>query len=117
MQYLLMCCIDEAHWNGLPARERDRVMQQYGVWIKDIRDSGHHLNTGKLRPSASAKTIREKGGAVVFTDGPFAETKEQLGGYHLVECRDMDEALAIARCIPTLPVGGMIEVRQLEPAL
>ncbi|MGH8135750.1 MAG: YciI family protein [Steroidobacteraceae bacterium] len=117
MQYMLMCCIDEAQWNGLPARDRDRVMQQYGAWIQGIRESRHHLGTGKLRPSASAKTIRQAAGAAVITDGPFAETKEQLGGYHLVECRDMDEALAIARRIPTLPVGGTVEVRQLEPSL
>ena len=117
MQNMLMCCIDEAHWNRLPARERDRVMKEYGAWIQGIRESGHHRSTGKLSPSAGAKTIREKGGAAVFTDGPFAETKEQLGGYHLVECRDMDEALSIAKRIPTLPVGGTIEVRQLEPSL
>ena len=117
MQYMLMCCIDESLWHRLPAAERDRVMQQYGIWIQGIRETGQHRGTGKLGPSASAKTIRQKGGAAVFTDGPFAETKEQLGGYHLVECRDMDEALSIARRIPTLPVGGTIEVRQLEPPL
>ena len=117
MQYLLMCCIDEGLWQGLPAGERNRVMQEYGAWIQGIKESGQHLSTGKLRPSATATTIREKGGRPMFTDGPFAETKEQMGGYHLVECRDLDEALAIARRIPTLPVGGTIEVRQLEPAL
>jgi len=117
MQYMLMCCIDENHWQALPQRERDRVMQEYGAWIDDIRKSRHHLATGKLRPSSTANTIRERAGKPVITDGPFAETKEQLGGYHLVECRDLDEALSIAGRIPTLPVGGTVEVRQLEPAL
>ena len=117
MQYMLMCCIDENHWHGLSQRERDRVMQEYGAWIESIRASRHHLATGKLRPSSTATTVRQKAGKVVITDGPFAETKEQLGGYHLVECRDLDEALSIARRIPTLPVGGKVEVRQLEPSL
>jgi len=117
MQYMLMCCIDENHWHGLPQAERDRVMQQYGAWIDGIRKSRHHIATGKLRPSSTATTIRARAGKPVITDGPFAETKEQLGGYHLVECGDLDEALAIAGRIPTLAVGGTIEVRQLEPAL
>jgi hypothetical protein len=56
-----------------------------------------------------------KRGKPIFTDGPFAETREQLGGYHLVECHDLDQALSIAIRIPTLPVGGAIEVRPLEP--
>jgi hypothetical protein len=55
-----------------------------------------------------------KNGRAVFTDGPFAETKEQLGGYHIVECRDMDEAMAIAARIPTLSAGGTVEVRCIE---
>lgn len=55
-----------------------------------------------------------KNGRAVLTDGPFAETKEQLGGYHLVDCKDLDEALSIAACIPTLPTGGAIEVRPLD---
>jgi hypothetical protein len=92
-------------------------MQEYSAWIESIRASRHHIATGKLRPSATATTIRQKAGRPVITDGPFAETKEQLGGYHLVECRDLDEALSIAGRIPTLPVGGTVEVRQLEPAL
>ena len=117
MQYMLMCCIDENHWQGLAQRERDRVMQEYGAWIESIRASRHHVATGKLTPSATATTIRQKAGRPVITDGPFAETKEQLGGYHLVECRDLEEALSIAARIPTLPVGGTIEVRQLEPSL
>jgi hypothetical protein len=63
-----------------------------------------------------ATTLREKNGKLVTTDGPFAESKEQLGGYHLVECRDLDEAMAIAGRIPTLRVGGSIEVRPVVPA-
>jgi hypothetical protein len=117
MQYMLMCCIDESHWNGLSQLERDRVMQEYGAWIDGIRKSRHHVATGKLRPSSTATTIRKKAGQPVITDGPFAETKEQIGGFHLIECGGLDEALQIAGRIPTLPVGGTVEVRQMEPSL
>ena len=66
-------------------------------------------------PSGTAHTIRHDAGRNVVFDGPFAETKEQLGGYHLVECRDLDEAVSLAMRIPTLPHGGVVEVRAVEP--
>ena len=116
MQYLLMCCIDERNWNALPEREREGVMRDYGAWLQGIDASQRHLASAKLRPSATAATIRAKNGRSVITDGPFAETKEQIGGYHLIECRDLGEAISIAERIPTLRVGGTIEVRQVEPA-
>jgi len=68
-----------------------------------------------LQPTSMATTVREHHSMLITTDGPFAETKEQLGGYHLIECQDIDEALAIARRIPTLCVGGAIEVRPVVP--
>src|ERR687896_629608 len=116
MQYLLMCCIDEKAWDALPGARRDAVMQQYGDWVDDLRTRGQYLAGAKLQPTASATTVRSKNGKPTVTDGPFAETKEQLGGYHLLECRDLDEALAIAKRIPTLRVGGTIEVRPVERA-
>jgi hypothetical protein len=111
MQYLLMCCIDEKTWDALPASRRDALMQQYGEWIDDLRTRGQYLAGAKLQPIASATTVRSKNGKPTVVDGPFAETKEQLGGYHLLECRDLDEALACAGRIPTVAVGGAIEVR------
>ena len=113
MQYLLLCCFDEARWNRLSRNRRDQIMQEYREVLDDLVARGHYRAGGKLEPSATATTLRERDGKPVVTDGPFAETKEQLGGYHLVECRDLDEALAIARRIPTLPAGGAIEVRPL----
>ncbi|MHB8494967.1 MAG: YciI family protein [Casimicrobiaceae bacterium] len=89
------------------------MMQEYREVLDALVASDHYRAGGKLEPSATATTLRERDGKPVVTDGPFAETKEQLGGYHLVECRDLDEALAIARRIPTLPAGGAIEVRPL----
>jgi hypothetical protein len=113
MQYLLMCCFEEARWDALPESERDRVMQEYGALCESLAKSGHYRAGAKLASSRAATAVRDHGGRRVLTDGPFAETKEQLGGYHLLECRDLDEALAIAQRIPTLRVGGVVEVRPL----
>jgi hypothetical protein len=113
MQYLLMCCFDEKRWDAIPESERDSIMRKYGEFIRDTLKSGQYLAGAKLQSSSSATTLRAKNGKPVITDGPFAETKEQLGGYHLIEAKDLDEALAIAARIPTLPAGGTIEVRPL----
>lgn len=111
MQYLLMCCFDEKRWDGLPESERDGIMKEFGEVIQNMTRSGHYLAGGKLRSTSAATTVREKSGKPVITDGPFAETKEQLGGYHLVECRNLDEAISLAKRIPTLRAGGAVEVR------
>jgi hypothetical protein len=116
MQYMLMCCIDEREWHALPAESRDRVMQEYGEFVQAIVKSGHYRAGGKLQAASIGRTVRERQGRLITTDGPFAETKEQLGGYHLVECKDLDEAVAIAARIPTLRVGGAIEVRPMDPS-
>ena len=115
MQYMLMCCIEEKRWLALPDDERDAVMRDYGEWVAGLQRAGNHRATEKLAWSPAAKTLRVRGGKPVVTDGPYAETKEQFGGFHIVECRDVDEALALAAGIPTLRVGGTIEVRPVEP--
>jgi hypothetical protein len=113
MQYMLMCCFEEKAWERLPDAQRSEIMKQYGEVIRGLAKNGQLRGGGQLFPTASATTVRMKNGRPVSTDGPFAETKEQLGGYHLVECRDLDEAIAIAASIPTLPAGGTIEVRPI----
>jgi hypothetical protein len=113
MKYLLMCCFDETQWEQLPDNTQNQIMQDYGELIQALVKSGHYQAGAKLHGSATATTLRGKDGRVSIVDGPFAETKEQLGGYHLVECKDLDEALSIARRIPTLPYGGVVEVRPL----
>lgn len=117
MQFLLMCCFDEREWERIPESRRGEIMQEYGAWEQDLLKSGYYRAGAKLQPSPAAKTLRARNGKPFVTDGPFAETKEQLGGYHLIECKDLDEALSIAMRIPTLGVGGTIEVRPLEHAL
>ena len=114
MQVMLMCCIEESRWEALPASERDAVMRDYGRWVADLERTGQHRVSQRLAAPARARTLRLRGGKAVVTDGPFAETKEQLGGFHILECRDVDEALEIAARIPTLRVGGTIEVRAME---
>lgn len=114
MQYLLLCCTNEDRWNAIAEPERNTIMQEYRAWQQSTEASGHHLASKKLGPSSTATTLRMNGGKPVLTDGPFAETKEQVGGFHLLECKDLDEALRIAARIPTLRVGGTIEVRPVE---
>jgi hypothetical protein len=114
MQYLLMCCFDEKQWDALPAAQRDTIMRDYGQVVQDLVSSGQYLAGAKLHPTVSATSVRMKNGKPVLSDGPFAETKEQLGGYHLIDCRDLDEAISIAKRIPTLPFGGNVEVRPVE---
>jgi hypothetical protein len=116
MQYMLMCCIDEEVWAKVPEAQKGEIMQEYDELIQSIGESGRLRASVKLQPSATSTTVREKNGKTVITDGPFAETKEQLGGYHLVECRNLDEAMSIAARIPTLRVGGTIDVRPVEQA-
>jgi hypothetical protein len=116
MQYLLMCCFNEAQWEKIPEPQRDGIMREYGELIQSLVTSGKHVAGAKLQSSLTATTVRGKNGKPTITDGPFAETKEQLGGYHLIECRDLDEAISIAKRIPTVPFGGTVEVRPLMPA-
>jgi hypothetical protein len=115
MQYLLLCCFDETRWAQLPDAQKDQVMREYDAFLRELVNSGRLRASAQLHPTAMATTVREQSGRRVITDGPFAETKEQLGGYHLIECQDLDEALALAGRIPTLRVGGAIEVRPVVP--
>ena len=114
MQYLLLCCFDEKQWEAIPESQRDTIMRDYGELIGSLDRSGHHLASAKLQSSSTATTVRSKNGKLAVTDGPFAEAKEQLGGYHLIECKDVGEAISIAKRIPTIPFGGTVEVRALE---
>ena len=113
MQYMLLCCFDEERWEEISEAHRSRIMQEYGALLQSLDKSGQHVASGKLQPTSAATTVRARSGKPTIIDGPFAETKEQLGGYHLVECKDLDEAIEIAKRIPTIPFGGAVEVRPL----
>ena len=99
---------------GLPEHgsedERNQVFGEYGSFTESIRESGSYVAGDALQPTSTATTVRVRDGKTLVTDGPFAETKEQLGGYYLVDAKDMDEALKIAERIPSARYGS-IEVR------
>jgi len=115
MQYLLMIYDEEKAWAKLPADVRAKLSQDYAEFTREIVKSGHFRAGAQLKPVSTATTVREQGGKRLTTDGPFAETKEQFGGYYLVECQDLDEALSLAERIPSVRVGGAVEVRPLVP--
>lgn len=106
MLYLLLCCFDEEAWEGLPEGQRDRIITRYRSLERELMESGRHLPGANLGSRAWAATVRLRNGRPAVTDGPFAETKETIGGYHPVECRGLDEARAIALRIRALPAGG-----------
>ena len=112
MQYLLMIYRSEAEAGKVDAAERQNMTADYGAFTQSIIQSGHFKAGDALQPSTTATTVRVRDGKTLTTDGPFAETLEQLGGYYLVEARDLDAALAIAARIPGARVGS-IEVRPI----
>ena len=116
MQYMLMCCFNEKQWEATSQSQRDDVMREYNALVQELVKSGHYVAGAKLQASGSATTVRQKNGKAAVIDGPFAETKEQLGGYHVVECGNIEEAIAIAQRIPTVGIGGVVEVRPVEEA-
>ena len=113
MQYLLLCCFDESRWSRLPESERADVMRDYGRFHAAIVESGHYRGGAKLCASSAATTVRQKNGKAVMTDGPFAETKEQLGGFILIEARDLNDAIRLASRMPPARLG-CVEVRPVK---
>ncbi len=112
MQYLLMIYQNEAEYDKRSADEIAHMTAEYEVFTQSIVQSGHFKGADRLRPTATATTVRIRDSKTLVTDGPFAETREQLGGYYLIEAGDLDAALAIAARIPTARTGS-IEVRPI----
>ena len=110
MQYLLLIYSGEAEESAMKPAAMQAMMADYGVFTKGIVDSGAFVGANRLRPTTDATTVRVRDGKTLTTDGPFAETREALGGYYLVEAKDLDEATAIAAKIPSAK-NGSIEVR------
>ena len=110
MQYLLLIYEDENVLHGLDDETRGKLMKDYQAFTASIRDAGQFVAGDALQPTSTATSVRVRSGKTLTTDGPFAETKEQLGGYYLVEANDLDEAISIASRIPSAK-AGTIEVR------
>ncbi|HEY1901793.1 MAG TPA: YciI family protein [Terracidiphilus sp.] len=114
MQYLLLIYNAESNWEALSEAEIGKMRQDYGAFTQQIIASGNYVGGNELYPVSKATSVRVKDGKKLITDGPFAETKEQLGGYYLIEAADLDEATAIAARIPSAHMGS-IEVRPIVP--
>jgi hypothetical protein len=114
MQYLLLIYGNEEYFGKLTKAEQDGILQEYGEFTKSIAQSGHYRGGNELAQISTATTVRVRDKKKLVTDGPFAETKEQLGGYYLVEAKDLDEALGLAARIPSARWGS-IEVRPIIP--
>ena len=110
MQYLLLICTDESAVNALAPSEAQEMTARY---MKFQEEAGERLQGGaRLRPTTDATTVQVRNGDTLTIDGPFAETKEQVGGYYLVDCKDLDEAIELAAKIPAAAIGS-IEVRPI----
>ncbi len=115
MQYVLLIYLNEQKWQAMPEAERGKVMAEYGAFTESIVKSGNFKGGDELQPVSAATTVRVRNGKPIVSDGPFAETREQLGGYYLIEAKDLDEATAIAARIPSAR-DGSIEVRPVVPS-
>jgi hypothetical protein len=112
MKYLLLIYDNEKVWADMPKPQSEQLFGEYMSFTEGIKKSGHHLGGFALQPVSTATSVRVREGKTLKTDGPFAETREQLGGYYLVEAKDLDDACKIAARIPSARFGT-IEVRPI----
>lgn len=112
MQYLLLIYNNEQAWEQMTDAERNQAFGEYGQFSEEIKASGHFRGGEALQPVSTATTVRVRNGKPQTTDGPFAEARETLGGFYLIEAKDLDEATKIAAKIPDARIGdGGIEIR------
>jgi hypothetical protein len=114
MQYLLLIHDDEQKWSTLSEHEYADIVEGYLSLTAELQERGAYVGSNRLAPTSTASTVRVRDGQDVVTDGPFAETKEQLGGYYLIDVESLDEALEWAARMPTARTGS-IEVRPIRP--
>ncbi len=113
MKYMLLTYLNEKAWLALPAEEQERQMKACGPHIEKLNRANKLLAGGPLHPTATATTLRNRDGKRMITDGPFAETREQLGGYTIIEADDLDDAIAIATGFLGETTLASIEVRPI----
>ena len=111
MEYMILIHGDETLVPAPGEAGADEMLQKFLAYNQILIDGGHWISGGSLQPTSTSTTIRNRGGDVEIVDGPFAETKEQLGGYYVISAADLDEALALAKQLPAW--GGSVEVRPL----
>ena len=110
MKYLCLIYENEKSWETMPPADSEAIMNEYFTFTADIQKNGKLVAGEALQPTATATTVRVRNGKVSTTDGPFAETKEQLGGFYLIEAKDLNDAIQVAAKIPSARLGT-IEVR------
>lgn len=113
MKYLCLVYHKEAEIDALPQSEYDAIVNEVLDYREELRSGGHYITSDGLQSVHTATTIRVRNGKVSITDGPFAETREQLGGFYLIEARDLNEAIRLASKMPPARLG-CIEVRPLR---
>ena len=113
MKYMLLIYSDLAGWPDDPT-EAEQISKEYFVFTQQIVDSGELVSGDALEGTETATSIRVRNGKTSATDGPFAETKEVLGGYYVVDVKDLDRALELAAQIPDARLGGVVEVRPVR---
>ena len=113
MKYLCLVYVEEVKRDALPFEELLAMVNETKSYIEELKVSRHYIAAEPLEPVSTATTVRVRNGAASVTDGPFAETKEQLGGFFLIDARDLNEALLIASRIPPARIGS-IEVRAVR---
>jgi len=110
MKYMLLIYSNSANWAALSESDREVLNRDYGTFTKEIVDSGEFISGDPLADTSTATTVRVRDGGADVTDGPFVEFKEHLAGYYVVDCKDLDRAIALATRIPDARFGG-VEVR------
>jgi hypothetical protein len=111
MKYLCLICAEKV-MEQMPQEDAANHFDEYAEFTENIRKSGHYIGCNRLQPPAAAVTVRVRNGKVSTTDGPFVETKEQLGGYYVIEAKDLNEAIQVASRIPGARFG-CVEVRPI----
>jgi len=112
MKYMLLIYDDTKVWEKFSEEQRKQGMDMYMKFTQEVKSSGHYVSSNQLQPASVATSVRTRDGKRLVTDGPYAETREQLGGYYMIEAKDLDEAIAIAARVPSAQ-WGVVEVRPI----
>ena len=113
MKYLCLIYDNESTWANMSQADAEAMMGEYFAFTEAIKKSGHYIAGEALQPVQTATTVRVRNGKASTTDGPFAETKEQLGGFYMIEAKDLNDAIQVAQRIPSARLGS-IEVRPVQ---
>jgi hypothetical protein len=114
MRFICLGYIEDTKWESLSADQQKALMEECFVYDDFLRKNGHFAGGEALQPGRTAKTVSEKNGKIVVTDGPFAETKEQIGGILILEAKDMDHAVGLMSKHPGVRLGGPFEIRPAD---